>query len=115
MADNPPNPNDPISSDLVRDDPSFADLVEEFVGGLDDRLKQMEQAIRASDFEALRCAAHQLKGSGGGYGYPILTDRAAQLEHGAKSEAVDDCFDQLAELKELVARVVVQPGDEPPP
>ncbi|MFQ5414019.1 MAG: Hpt domain-containing protein [Phycisphaerae bacterium] len=109
MPEEPSTPQDPISSDLVREDASFADIVEEFVNGLDDRLKNMEQAVRASDFEALRSAAHQLKGSGGGYGYPVLTEHAARLEQQAKANLVDECFDQLAVLKDLVSRVVVGP------
>jgi HPt (histidine-containing phosphotransfer) domain-containing protein len=97
----------PIGSQLVRDDPSFEDLVVQFVEGLQGRLDNMEKAIRASDFESLRVAAHQLKGSGGGYGYPILTKRAAELERSAKDQALDECFDVLTELREICSRVVV--------
>ena len=61
----------------------------------------------AAHFEALRVAAHQLKGSGGGYGYPSLTERAGVLEQHAKRQSVDDCLASFEELKELCSRVVV--------
>lgn len=107
MTPENPTPKDPIPSDLVRSDPSFADIVLEFVNGLFARLNQMEDALRNSDFEALRVAAHQLKGSGGGYGYPLLSERATELENYAKMEAIDDCLDAVSQIKELSSRVVV--------
>ena len=96
-----------IRSELLSEDASFVDIVVPFVEGLADRLKTMEHAVRAADFEALRAAAHQLKGSGGGYGYPSLTERAAELERNAKSYDLDDCLASFEELKELCSRIVV--------
>ncbi len=104
-----PKPGDVIGSELVREDASFADIVTQFVAGLDDRLRRMDDAVRAADFDALRVAAHQLKGSGGGYGYPILTERAAQLERHAKDRTLDECIASVEELKAICKRVVVDP------
>lgn len=96
-----------IESELLAEDPSFLDIVIPFVDGLSDRLLSMEQAIRATDFEALRSAAHQLKGSGGGHGFPDLTTHAAALEQHAKRALVDDCINELEELREVVSRIYV--------
>lgn len=106
MSDGTDKSKEPIISDLLRDDPSFADIVVEFVDGLDQRLATMERAIRDGDFEELRNAAHQLKGSGGGYGYPSLTERASELELRAKEEIIADCSAVIDELKQLCERVV---------
>ena len=103
-------PAEPIGSELLRDDPSFADIVLQFVEGLGNRITTMEDAMRAADFEALRQAAHQLKGSGGGYGYPLLTERAADLERLAKSQELQRCAGALDTLKQVAARVVVGEG-----
>jgi len=97
----------PIVSELARQDPEFADIVIEFVATLATRLESMEQAIIAQDFDALRTAAHQLKGSAGGYGYPSLTDVAGVLEGEAKTQQLKECDKTLAELKEMISRVVV--------
>ena len=107
MANEDQRPQDPIGSDLVKEDSSFSEIVVQFVEGLNRRLATMEDAIRASDFEALSTAAHQLKGSGGGYGYPILTERAAKLERCARQNTLESCTIAFAELKELCKRVVV--------
>jgi len=111
MTEGNQTPSGAIGSELVREDASFADIVTQFVAGLSERLTRMENAIRQADFDALRMAAHQLKGSGGGYGYPILTERATQLEKYARSHALDQCADALAELKEICRRVVVDPAE----
>ena len=100
----------PIGSELVREDASFADLVVEFVEGLGDRLTSMDDALREANFDALRVAAHQLKGSGGGYGYPILTQKALELETNATANELDVCLDLLADLKALCARVTPDPA-----
>ena len=100
-------PHDPIESLLVREDANFAELVAEFVDGLAERLAAMEDAMQAADFEQLRTYAHRLKGSGGGYGYPLLTEHAASLEQCARQKAVDACAEQIEELKRICDRVVV--------
>lgn len=101
---------DRIGSELVRDDPDFADLVAQFVEGLNDRLNVMENALGEADFETLRAAAHQLKGSGGGYGYPLLTEHAGQLEQLATHRELDDCLAAVDTLKKICSRVVVDAG-----
>ena len=107
MTDLMNHENAPIASQLVSDDSSFAELVGQFVEGLRERIEKMEQAVHASDFEALRVCAHQLKGSGGGYGYPILTTQAASLEDCAKDRMLEDCQKELANLREICKRLVV--------
>ena len=111
MADQNQNPDGDIGSNLVREDASFAELVMQFVAGLSERVTRMEEAIRAADFDALQVAAHQLKGSGGGYGYPILTERAAQLERHARNQALDQCVEAIEELKTICERVVVDSAE----
>ncbi len=99
--------NDEIVSELFQEDPAFADIIEQFVNGLPDRLAAMESALKTQDFDALRVSAHQLKGSAGGYGYLIVTRRAADLERAAKLTAFSECKTHLAQLKEMCGRVVV--------
>ena len=109
MSESQPDPMERITSDLLREDADFADIVIEFVDGLKGRLERMEEALRQADFDSLRNAAHQLKGSGGGYGYPILTERAAELELVAKAQSFQQCIDAIEELRSICARITVGP------
>ena len=46
----------------------------------------MRQSLAGGQLEELRRLAHQLKGAGGSYGYPSLTEACKALENGAKIE-----------------------------
>jgi signal transduction histidine kinase/DNA-binding response OmpR family regulator len=65
---------------VYADDPDMAELIEAFVGSLHEKRNAIARAAREADLEPLRRLAHQLKGAGGGYGFPILTSAAAQVE-----------------------------------
>ncbi|MBI1826947.1 MAG: Hpt domain-containing protein [Planctomycetes bacterium] len=101
------NHHSPIRSELASDDSSFAGLLIEFANSLPQRLKKMDAALRSADFDALRAAAHQLKGIGGGYGYPVLTEKARKLECHAMDHAIDDCLDTYEELRAICSQIVV--------
>lgn len=96
-----------ISSELIKEDPGFQQIVEEFIAGLPDRVRAIEAAISQSDFAAFATAIHQLKGSAGGYGYPLLTSQASKIEEKARTGDLEQCRIELEELKEQILRVVV--------
>ena len=106
MTDRQRDSAEPIFSQLVQEDASFADIVEAFVQGMPERIERLEAALAEADFENLRRQIHQLKGSGGGYGYPDLTDLAARVEQHAIGQ-LEACAAGLAELKDIVSRMVV--------
>lgn len=62
------------------DDPDFRELLEEFSAAVPERRQGLIDAHRAADHQALRMRAHQLKGAGGGFGFPQLSDLAGELE-----------------------------------
>jgi HPt (histidine-containing phosphotransfer) domain-containing protein len=108
MTGNSTDPATPIASDLVDDDESFAEIVEQFVQGLQKRVDELVGAVQSSDHEQLRALAHRLKGSAGGYGYPVLTQKASELEEHAREQNLDAAMKDLAELQSLVRRVVTR-------
>jgi HPt (histidine-containing phosphotransfer) domain-containing protein len=84
------------------EDMDMQPLISEFLTELDERLAGMETLVRQGDFAELGRLAHQLKGAGGGYGYPAITQAAACLESAARGEApgeqVGPAFTALAAL-----------------
>lgn len=86
-------------------DPEMAELVGMFVRELPVRLEAFVGAWRAGDREALCRMAHQLRGSGAGYGFPALSRAAADLESalrgldgsaaGAATEAIQSKVEAL--------------------
>jgi PAS domain S-box-containing protein len=68
------------------DDPDIADILDEFVAGLGGAVASMRNALANNHHEGLQILAHKLKGAGGGYGYPQLTETATILEDAAKAK-----------------------------
>ena len=69
------------------DDPALAEVLDQFVAGLPGQAKQMRAALANGCFEELQRLAHRLRGAGGSYGYPALSEAATRL--GAPAEACD--------------------------
>ncbi len=93
------------------DDPDLADILDEFVAGLPDTVSAMREAMANNHYEKLQRGAHQLKGAGGGYGYPSLTETAKVLEDAANAkdaEAAKLAFGELCALCKAV-----QAGHQP--
>ncbi len=109
MSDQQSNVCDPIYSELAQSDADFAEIVELFVNGLINRLRSMEDALQHNDLDGLRRLFHQLKGSGGGHGYPLLTSKAADLERLVINSNVEQLKAGLEELTHLMSRVKVLP------
>ena len=66
----------------------------------------MQQALANADFETLQRLAHQLKGVGGSYGYPEVTDAAKTLEDAAKARDPEAAGLALASLAQLCRAVI---------
>lgn len=77
---------EPIRS-AFEDDPDMLEIVREFAAELPNRMADLEDRREGGDLPALQVLAHQLKGAGGGYGFPQITDAAAALERAIKEGA----------------------------
>ncbi len=71
---------EPIHSGLLDTEPEMRDLVAHYVKGLPGVLEQINNALAQRKWLELKAAIHSLKGTGGGFGYPMLTHLAAQAE-----------------------------------
>ena len=86
-------------------DPDMTQILQGFVGRLADQLDAMRQALGGGRHEELRRLAHQLKGAGGSYGYPSLTEACKALEDSAKSEDIDAAGAALDRVAALIAAI----------
>jgi signal transduction histidine kinase/CheY-like chemotaxis protein/HPt (histidine-containing phosphotransfer) domain-containing protein len=86
---------------------AYKGLVAQFVAGLPKRMEEIDQAMTKNELDAVRIIAHTLKGSGASFGYPQLTEPAAQLEQAARQGEAAAVRDKLVRLKEVV-EVIVQ-------
>jgi HPt (histidine-containing phosphotransfer) domain-containing protein len=110
------NPGSPLRS-AVDDDPVVLEYLPEFVGQLPAQVSAMEALLAEEDLATLAKHVHQLKGSGGLYGFPQITEAAAEAERRVKEHEPLDAVRQGVEaLVKLVRRVEgYQPGKERQP
>jgi HPt (histidine-containing phosphotransfer) domain-containing protein len=93
---------DPVVSEFA-DDAEMRPILQMFANGLAEICGELRRGIAAGDTELLRRVGHQLKGSGGGYGYPALTEAGRALEDavvvaGAVNDAVRSAAEELIAL-----------------
>jgi CheY-like chemotaxis protein len=104
-AQKPSTPTSPLIESEFADDPDFVEIIDQFVASLAEKLHSMKESLANGDFETLQRFAHQLKGAGGSYGYPGLTDAAKLLEDAAKAqdpEAAGLAFAPLPKLSQAI-------------
>lgn len=98
--------NSPVHSEFA-DDPEYRELLEMFTSAIPERRRSLAEAFRAGNFPELQTLAHQLKGAGGGFGYPGLTERAADLEMACKSRQPEQIATTLDLLLVYMQRVAI--------
>jgi HPt (histidine-containing phosphotransfer) domain-containing protein len=101
----------PLRSTLEAN-PEVRDLLDEFVKNLAGLADTLVEALRRGDHSAIASLSHQLKGTGGMYGFPAITEAAAALETSVKSGTDLEAVARLvADLAALCRRVeIAQPS-----
>jgi PAS domain S-box-containing protein len=70
----------PLVSALVDDEPEMLDIVIGAVNKLPAQFEEIKVAAQTQRWNQLKSLVHQVKGVGGGIGYPLLTEVSAQIE-----------------------------------
>jgi PAS domain S-box-containing protein len=87
------NDNEIISQYV--DDPDIMPILGGYVERLGDQVDEMRSALSNARFEDLHRLAHRMKGSGGNYGYTMLTDAAKLLEDAAQAQDLQSAGEAL--------------------
>ena len=82
-------------------DADLAPIIKEFVSCLPERTKAMRDRFLSGNFPDLERLAHQLKGAGGSYGYPMLTEVAGSLEDTSRVGDRDGAQKVLGDLEKM--------------
>lgn len=73
-------------------------------------LPEAKTALDGLDHNYLRVYGHRLKGSGGGYGIPLVTQMGAGIEQAAKRADTTELQGQLAALEAYLNRIEIVGG-----
>lgn len=97
---------DPVYSEFAGD-PEFVELLEMFAESTTEKRTLLQASFAAGDFDAVKTYAHQLKGAGGGYGFPGLTVVAGELEETCKDPDADRIEQMLNQVLQYLGRVSI--------
>ena len=99
------NENTPIISEFIEDDPQLVELVERFVIELENKMITVKQAYKENNMEAFKKEIHNIKGLGGGFGYPQASEKAAIIEFQIVKEDFDAIEKSISELVDMSKRM----------
>ena len=80
------------------DDDEWAEMQEMYINHTFKELNTIKEDINSVKFDSLRTFGHNIKGSGGMYGFNEITEIGATIESAAKDENMDQIksnFDRL--------------------
>ncbi len=101
----PPRVAEPIVSE-ASDDPDLMELVRLYVEGLPAQVRALEAATAAGDLDEVGRVVHKLKGTGGMYGYPILTASATRILEAVRAgQSIPQIEPMVADFAGLVPRI----------
>ena len=95
-----------IPSQMLDTDPDMIALIKKFVVTLPSFVKTIDQAMNAQDWQSLSAEIHKLKGLGGGYGYPMLTDLSKEIEDTIRNENHNLVTEKIDTLKHLIDCII---------
>jgi len=90
---------------LVRANPKFADRIPAYLKNCRQNGIAMLDALDRVDFETVKFLGHQMRGSGGAYGFQAITDIGAALQQAAESADTDASRKWVGELSNYLDRV----------
>ena len=90
---------------VYNDDSDFGELIEFFTSSLDSKIADFQNAFSSGNIDQLQVLAHQLKGSGAGYGYPELSAISEVLEANCKEGELQIISESLADLLNYLNRI----------
>ena len=100
-----PKRRQPIHSTLPLDIPEFREIVESFVGSMDEILAGLRAAQGRMDYQEIREVAHRLKGTGGTVGFSAFTEPSRKLQIAAEERNDATIEAMLLELEEICQRI----------
>jgi hypothetical protein len=101
-----PTATQKIDSDEVANDPAISHLLSAFIADLPSQVQQLLKGLAEQDIAHLQKLVHQLSGCGGMYGFPEMTELAAQAEDKLiESQAIAQATEDVLALVELIRGV----------
>jgi len=95
----------PLYSELTDEEPEIVEVINRFITKLPVQIATINAAFYANDWATFRDCVHDLKGMGGGFGFPQLSQLAAKIETLFKQQDYAAIVPVISELNLLLQRI----------
>lgn len=85
------------------------DLVPRYLVSRKADLERLTMALARADYDVIRLVAHNMKGTGGPYGFPTISAIGMRLEQAAKARRADDAKSQILAFSNYLDQVQATP------
>jgi len=94
-----------LRSKLLEEEPDLIDLVEKFSQKLPEYISSLDQALKSDNIDKLSKELHVLKGMGGSYGFPMVSEIAEKMETHIRNNNLPVIPSLLQNLREIASRI----------
>jgi HPt (histidine-containing phosphotransfer) domain-containing protein len=92
---------------VVSVDANIEDLIPVFLEARRGDVKALVEALEKGDYDTVLVLGHNMKGSGGSYGFDFITELGRDLEQSAKEQNAEKVGRLVKELSTYLERVEV--------
>jgi HPt (histidine-containing phosphotransfer) domain-containing protein len=92
---------------VVHIDIDLEDLIPGFLENRQKDMQSLESALKENDLEKLRSIGHNLKGVGGGYGFPDMSMMGTEIEEGAKENNMEKVSENVQKLSHYLSNIEI--------
>lgn len=92
----------------VQVDEELMDLVPGYLERVQKNISEMRSLAQEGQYEKVRVIGHNLKGSGGGYGFEKVSEIGAQIEKAARDSQADMIVSLCDEMEGYLKNVEIE-------
>ena len=93
---------------VVKVDPELEELIPSYLQNLEKNTAKIKVGLQKDDMELCRGLGHNMKGSGGSYGFEFISKIGKEIEDAARSAKNKEIEGCIRKLEDYIERLEVQ-------
>jgi hypothetical protein len=87
------------------EEPDFADLIQGYIRHLAVEMEELKGALEKGHWDVVGRISHNIKGGGGGFGFPMLTRVAGNIQYHLTAGDYQGLQQSIEEMDQLCQRI----------
>jgi len=92
--------------DIIDDDPDIISLKNKFIRGLPEKYKLIKKSFNNNQYDLVKGEVHKLKGLGGSFGCPEITEICLDIEQSLMKDNIRSCRLFILEMGEVIDKIL---------